>query len=148
MKSIVNYAFLIGMVLLIQACSKEKKVKRFLKSGTGEWQVTAVNQKFYKNDTLKTDETYSPSEKYVFDEHGNFAKVDYLDADQTIVYWKIGGKWTNKADVLVLTYSSGYEVEIKILSIKKKEMMLEEVLQYAGPNDEKYVNTIWLERRD
>ena len=141
------YLFFLAFVILTCACSKEKKIERWLKKGVGEWQVKTVNYKFYENDTLKTDDTDNIiSEKYVFDENGNFFISRYFDADQTIMTSNDGGSWTNSKDVISLKHTNGLINELKILEIDKKKMKLEEVTEY--PNSEKYVNTLWLEKED
>lgn len=147
MKKVLNYLIFFGFALLISACSKEKRVEKWLQKGTGEWQVKTINYKFYENDTLQTDETNDhPIMKYVFDENGNFFIASYLDADQTIINNKIGGSWSSSKDVIFLKYTGGYEDELKIIEIEKRKMSLEGITEY--PNSEKYIQTIWLEKED
>lgn len=143
MKSILNYFFCLGLILFLGACSKEKRVEKWLKKGTGEWQIKSYNSKFYENDTLQSDETHSLYGKYVFDEQGSYLIVTYFDAEQTIVYTASGGSWTNSKDVIYMTPTGSYKREVKILEISKTKMVLEET---ESADSEIRITTIWLEK--
>lgn len=142
----INYLLLVGFtVVLLSACSKEKKIEKWLKKGVGEWQVKANNIKGYKNDTLFWDENFDYPMKFIFDENGNFLKVGYEDDAAEIVSNAsiVSGKWTSTEDEILVQTEGGWMLKMKILDIERKKMKLEYT---EGSSSEKYVHTLSLEK--
>ncbi|MNK09036.1 hypothetical protein D3C87_269850 [compost metagenome] len=144
MKVLLNSLLFIVGVVLLNACSKEKRVEKWLKNGAGEWEVIAHNVKVYENDTLQSDDNLVYPLKFIFDENGNFLKVGYTDADQTIVNAMdvVSGKWTSTKDEIVIE-SGDDPLTMKILGIDRKKMKLESTETYGSI---KYISTYSLEK--
>lgn len=146
MKKISKYLLLMSLVALLAACTKEKKIERWLKKGVGEWQVTSFQSKHYQNGVLQSDGEIKYFGKYVFDEKGTFFMISYNDSAQTNVGYEAAGSWTNSKDVIYLNYKDGGVEEMKILEMKKDKMKLEYNSGYSEA--EKYINTLSLEKTD
>lgn len=126
MKGLMNCFMVIGCLIMLNACSKEKKVEKWLQKGVGEWEVKSENLKIYESDTLQEEYDLGGHAKLIFDENGSFLKISYEDADQTMVGAEvISGKWSNTADEILIEGISGYTLTLKILEIEKKKMKLE-----------------------
>lgn len=136
----------VGFVVLLSACSKEKRIEKWLKKGVGEWQVKANNVTGYKNDTLQFEENYSDPMKLIFDENGNFLRVGYLEDAETVNNFTIfSGTWTNTENEILVQDEGGWMLRMKILEIERKKMKLEYTEAYGY---EKYVHTLFLEKED
>ncbi|MNY22428.1 hypothetical protein D3C86_1560390 [compost metagenome] len=106
--------------------------------------MIAHNVKVYENDTLQSDDNLVYPLKFIFDENGNFLKVGYTDADQTIVNAMdvVSGKWTSTKDEIVIE-SGDDPLTMKILGIDRKKMKLESTETYGSI---KYISTYSLEK--
>lgn len=135
----------VGCVIVLSACSKEKKIERWLQKGIGEWEVKTENLKIYENDTLQEEYDLQGPTKLIFDENGNFLKVSYTDIDQETVNGMAGisGKWSNTEDEILIDIIGGELLTFKILEIEKKKMKLESTEIYGSL---KYVRNYSLEK--
>lgn len=142
----INYLLLVCFtVVLLSACSKEKKIEKWLKKGVGEWQVKANNIKGYQNDSLILDQNFDYPMKFIFDENGNFLKVGYEEDAAEIVSNAsiVSGKWTSTENEILVQTESGWMLKMKILDIERKKMKVEYTEAYSN---EKYVHTLSLEK--
>ena len=99
MKSRVSFVllFIMAVLLLINACSKEKKLERTLLKKEGEWKITSATWQQVVQDTSGqsvTTGTTTDAGKFVFDKDGSGRYNFTLDGNpyaQTF-YWSVNGE--------------------------------------------------------
>lgn len=113
----MNYSWMLSLVLLLVACSKENRLERQLEKRTGKWDITAYSKNYYVHGQLEETEPISFSEAYmIFDEDGSMV----LAIDEDV----LGGTWGNTKDQLFFTGANGAFV-FDIEKESKDEMTLE-----------------------
>lgn len=139
-KIIMKFLLIACFAILTSACSKVK-TERWLKKGSGEWQVKSIVRTFTYpfNEVVVLD----LSMKFIFDETGSFAKISYTDPGQNIITSEASGTWSVKKDVILLKYP-WKEESMKILSIDKKKMELE--IDNSSTYDGGFVDVLSLEK--
>ncbi len=121
---------LLATVFVLGACSKEKRVERWMYRKDGKWNIVSQTYQYYDNGTLVDSEAYTNAGSFVFDKKGSVVYNYNYGGDSG----SQGGSWSNSKESITFIFD-GEVLEMKISDESKKKMTLTWTEDYPSTNE-------------